>query len=320
MSKSLQKKLIFEYLEKYSDVGSVALAKLIYKHHRSLFGNLEQVRYRLRYYRNETKDKPAQKKYFRELPPVAVNIKRLFFDIETSPNIVYSFQIGYNLNIGHEQIIEERKIICICWKWEHENKVHSVEWDSNKCDKKALEKFLKVANEADELIAHNGDRFDIKWIRTRCAFHGLPMLHKYQTLDTLKKAKSHFNFNSNKLDYIAKFFNVGQKIQHSGFSMWAECMKGNKEALKEMVHYCKGDCVVLEEVYNKMQQYVKHNYHLGVLNGGDRTDCPNCGDENTYLHSSNITASGTVKRMMCCNECLTNFEISNRVYLNSLKM
>ena len=30
--------------------------------------------------------------------------KRLFFDIETSPNIVFSWNIGYNLNISYENI------------------------------------------------------------------------------------------------------------------------------------------------------------------------------------------------------------------------
>ena len=43
-------------------------------------------------------------------------IKRLFFDIETSPNIVYSWRTGYNLTITTENIITERAIICISYK------------------------------------------------------------------------------------------------------------------------------------------------------------------------------------------------------------
>jgi hypothetical protein len=51
-------------------------------------------------------------------------IKRLFFDIETSPNIGYFWRAGYKLNIGHENIIEERKIICISYKSGSIKKIH----------------------------------------------------------------------------------------------------------------------------------------------------------------------------------------------------
>lgn len=101
--------------------------------------------------------------------------KRLFFDIETSPNIVTSWRIGYNLNISPDNIIHERAIICVCWKWEGEDEVHSLTWDKNQNDKQLLKKFIKVLNSADEIIGHNGDRFDIKWLRTRCIFHDIDM-------------------------------------------------------------------------------------------------------------------------------------------------
>jgi len=165
------------------------------------------------------------------------SIKRLFFDIETSPNIGYFWRTGFKLNIGPESIIEERKIICISYKWEHEDSIHTLTWDKNLCDKQMLIDFIKIANQSDEMIAHNGDRFDIKWIRTRCIFHRVPMMPDYKTLDTLKKAKNGFYFNSNKLDYIAKFLGVGAKVSHSGFDMWKNVMAGDAAALKEMVVY-----------------------------------------------------------------------------------
>jgi hypothetical protein len=246
-------------------------------------------------------------------------IKRLFFDIETSPNIVYAWRIGYNLNITPENIIDERKIICISYKWENEDKIHTLTWDKNQCDKKMLIDFVKVANQADELIAHNGDRFDIKWIRTRCIFHRVPIFPHYRTLDTLKKAKSGFNFNSNKLDYIAQFLGVGAKVKHSGFDMWVQVMKGSKDAMKEMVHYCEGDIIVLEDVFLTMQNYIKPNTHVGVLNNNLKYSCPCCGSEQVELIKNNVTAMGTIKRLMGCLSCGTNYEISNSSYINYLK-
>jgi uncharacterized protein YprB with RNaseH-like and TPR domain len=246
-------------------------------------------------------------------------IKRLFFDIETSPNIVYSWRIGYNLNITPENIINERAIICISYKWEDEDKIYTLTWDENLCDKKMLIDFLKIANTADELIAHNGDRFDIKWIRTRCIFHRIPMFPNYKTLDTLKKAKSGFNFNSNKLDYIAQFLGVGAKVKHSGFDMWKGVMQNDKVALSEMVNYCEGDIIVLEDVFLTMQNYIKMNTHAGVINNNLKYSCPSCSSENISLVKNNITAIGTVKRLINCLDCDYHYEISNSSYILYLK-
>lgn len=246
-------------------------------------------------------------------------VKRLFFDIETSPNICYSWRIGYNISLGFENIIDERKIICISYKWESDDKIHTLTWDKNFCDRQMLIDFIEVANQADELIAHNGDRFDIKWIRTRCIYHRIPMFPNYRTLDTLKKAKSGFNFNSNRLDYIAQFLGVGAKVKHSGFDMWKGVMKGDKEALKEMVNYCEGDIIVLEDVFLTMQNYIKPNTHAGVLNNNLKYSCPTCGGEHSTLIKNNVTAMGTIKRLMECESCNYNYEISNSSYILMLK-
>jgi hypothetical protein len=46
-----------------------------------------------------------------------------------------------------------------------------------------------------------------------------------KTIDTLKWARKYFNFNSNKLDYIAKYLGVGQKMDTGGLrSMERYCI------------------------------------------------------------------------------------------------
>lgn len=247
-------------------------------------------------------------------------VKRLFFDIETSPMVVYSWRTGYKINIPTENIVEDWKIICICYKWEGEEKVHTLKWDKNQCDKEMLKKFVKVLNDADEISAHNGDRFDIKKVRTRCIFHRIPMRQKYRTFDTLKKAKSHFSFNSNRLDYIAKFLGVGAKLEHDGFDMWVNCLKGDEKALKDMIEYCVMDIIVLEDVYFAIQNYTKNNTHAGTLNGGLKCSCPNCGSEDIDLLKNNYTAMGTIKRLMGCNTCGYEYETSNTAYRTYLEL
>ena len=255
-------------------------------------------------------NKEAFKKYS-ELK-MEKNIRRLFFDIETSPMIVYSWRVGWKLNIHTDNIIQDWKVICISYKWEHEDNVKNLTWNKNQCDKKMLEDFIKIANTADEIIAHNGDKFDIKKIRTRCIYHRIPMFPKYRSLDTLKKAKSGFNFNSNRLDYIAKYLGVGAKLEHEGFQMWVKCMEGDKNALKDMVKYCDMDIIVLEDVFLTLQNYIKPNTHTGVINGNPKYSCPCCGNkDDVTLLKNDVTEKGTISRVMECNSCGQNYNISN---------
>ena len=248
-------------------------------------------------------------------------IKRLFFDIETSPMIVYSWRVGYNISLPYDNVIEDWKVICISYKWEHEDKVKNLTWDSDHCDKQMLIDFIKIANEADEIIAHNGDRFDIKKVRTRCIYHRIPMFPKYRTLDTLKKAKGSFTFPNNKLDTIAKYLGVGAKLKHDGFDMWVKCVEGDKQALKDMVKYCDMDIIVLEDVYLTMQNYIKPNTHAGVHNGNLKHSCPNCGnDEDLTLLKNDVTQKGTISRVIECESCGHVYNISNSSYKNYLEL
>lgn len=237
--------------------------------------------------------------------------KRLYFDIETSPNIVYSWRTGYNLTITPESIIEERKIICIAWKWEGEDEVYALNWDEMQSDKQMLEQFLVVLGKSDEVVAHNGDRFDIKWLRTRCYFHEIPMFPDYKSFDTLKKARSKFNFNSNKLDYISKFSGSDGKIS-TNYKLWIDVMGGDDEALNQMVEYCKKDVLELEKVFLKMNNYVTNNTNHAVLRGKDKSTCPECGGEGE-LFKMISTPMGTKQVVMKCS-CGKAYKISFKQY------
>lgn len=269
----------------------------------------KSMRYRL---------KQKQKKEFFNLDQE--KIKRLFYDIETSQYEVRSFRIGYKLNLGYQNVKKLAKIICISWAWDDEDKIHNLRWDSQMDDKKMLEKFIKELNKADEIVAHNGDRFDIKWIRTRALYHKIPMKPKYRSFDTLKKAKSGFNFPNNRLDTIAQFLSVGAKVEHDGIKMWDAVQDGDKHYLNEMVKYCDGDIVVLRDVYLAMQPYVKNNTHTGTHNNKLKCSCPNCASEDISLLKNAFTALGTIKREIECNTCGYNYETSNSAWRHYLEM
>jgi hypothetical protein len=237
-------------------------------------------------------------------------LRRLFFDIETSPNIVFSWSVGYKLRIDYANIIKERAIICICWKWEGDKKVSSLTWNEGD-DKEMLTSFAKVIDSADEVIGHNSDNFDLKWLRTRFVLHGIPASPNIRGVDTLKLARRGFRFNSNRLDYIGEFLGFGGKIK-TEYNLWKSIVLDNDvKSLEKMVRYCKRDVQLLEQVYQKIESYHPHRTHAGVIAGGMKSDCPKCASKNTQRKGFLVTAGGIKKQRVFCQDCGRNFTISN---------
>ena len=240
--------------------------------------------------------------------------KRLFYDIETSYNIVKAWRIGYNINLNMDDIIQERAIITIAYKWEGEEDVTVLSWDKG-CDKKIIEDFVKVMAEADELVGHNVDRYDTKFIMARALKHNISVLPKYQSTDTLKLAKKHFMLNSNKLDYIAQYLGIGHKTKHRGMEMWDDIiLRNDPKALEEMIEYNVQDVFLTEQVYHKLMEYSLPKVNHASKQTGDKHTCPQCGSNHAELHKTYISSSGTKTRLMNCLNCSTNFTINNTNY------
>ena len=239
-------------------------------------------------------------------------IKRLYWDIEVTPNKGYFWRPGKQY-IGYENIIEEAKIICICWKWEGEKTVHALTWDKNHNDKQMLIDFIKVMNEADECVGQNSDKFDEPWVRSRCIYHGIEMFPKYTSLDTMQVARRNFRFNSNRLDYLGKLLIKQQKIK-TDFDLWINTMNNVPGYLEKMVKYCKGDIKVLEGVYKIMAPYIKNHVNHAKLQGKDACHCPECASSNTVLSKYRTTLAGTIKTQLQCKDCRKYFTIRKSEY------
>lgn len=244
-----------------------------------------------------------------------MDIRRLFFDIETSPNVVLSWRVGYRINIDYDNIVKERAIICAAWKWAGQSKVYALGWDENQGDKAILEAFLEAAHQADELVAHNGDKFDLPWIKTRCLHHGLQTFPKYKTIDTLAWAKRNFYFNSNRLNYLGKYLGIGGKLE-TRFDLWKDVVLSNDRArLGQMVRYNKRDVVLLEQVYDRLSAHVHPKTHVGVLNNREKWTCAYCGSEDVRVNKTKrVTMRGTVSKQMHCGNCGRYYTISSQSY------
>lgn len=247
------------------------------------------------------------------------NFKRLFFDIETSYNVVSVWNIGREISISHDNLLKERAVICVSYKWADDPKVYSLVWKNGE-DKQLIKNFIKVLDQASEIIGHNSDKYDLRFLRARAIKHNLAMAPKYTTIDTLKLARRGFSFNSNRLDYLGKFFGVGGKMDTGGFKLWQKIIMDNdKSALAKMVRYCNRDVLVLEKIYNRLNKYTEAKTHAGVLQGKSRCSCPNCASDNLIVKATKITVSGLKNKQLQCQNCGKYHSVSETTWLNKDK-
>lgn len=238
----------------------------------------------------------------------------LIYDIETSPNIGWFWRAGYKQTITPEQILEERKVICVSYKWHGEDEVYNLTWDNDKDDRFLIEQFVEVLNEADLIVAHNGDNFDLKWLRTRALVHGIPMLPNYKQADTLKIAKRKLYANSNKLDYLLKLFGLDQK-KKLGREVWLKIFLFNdKEAMTEMLDYCDRDVTALEQLYDILKYTENPMLHAGVQKELVKQTSPITGSVNIEHVKKVTTNRGTVKHIMQDKDTKRYFEMSDTNY------
>ena len=204
----------------------------------------------------------------------------LFFDIETMANLAYVW------NLYETDVISVEKpwyVLSFAYKWLGEKTIYAFSlpnfdgYEKDKTNDKELCRMMwKLLDEADVVVAHNGTAFDVKKMTAKFVQHGFPPPTPYQQIDTLTIAKKYFKFDSNKLDNLAQYLGIGQKVNTGGFELWEGCgVRDDKSAWKKMVQYNKHDVWLLEKIYKKFLPYITDhpNYNLFT----DRGVCPNCG-------------------------------------------
>lgn len=249
--------------------------------------------------------------------------KILIYDIETPRLKAYVWWSGKQY--VHD-IIDEPKIISIAWKWLGEDKVYDLHWDlKTKDDEVMVKQFVDVYNEADLVVGINNKNFDDRWVRARAIKHDVSMNAYARTLDVQKEAKRLIRVPSYSMKNLAKYFKLGeQKGEHEGIKMWnmiqEGTMKERKEYMKKMVEYNRQDILTTEALYYKLLPMMRHQTHMGVLNGNSKASCPACGNtERVEKFKTLVTNMGTVQHLMICKDDGHQFKVSHTEYLNFLK-
>jgi len=231
--------------------------------------------------------------------------KILLLDIETTPLEAFVWQMQvWKARVNDEAVISRWFMLTWSAKWLFSSEVMSMrltgEEVKHEDDSRIVNGIWKVLNEADIVIAHNGDNFDIPNINTRFIVTGLPPTKPYQTIDTLRIAQKQFGFSHNSLNALARVFGLSEKIE-TDFELWRRCKNGDEEALKEMETYNKHDVEVLEEVYLKIRSWIKGHPNLSLYNDSEIGQCPNCGSINLKEVGNYFTSVGRYTVHQC--EC-----------------
>lgn len=219
----------------------------------------------------------------------------LIWDIETLPGEFY----GWSLFDPPYEQIHPKTIACISYKWAGELEVHRCHLskkqlkDNPRNDHDLIADFIKVYENADVLVAHNGDRYDTKVFAARAIINRFPPLPNKNTIDTLKLARRHFGFDSNRLNEIGKALHLGEKL-HTPKGTAVSVLQGDFDALVNLMDYCDQDVLLLEAIYEKLRPYCRLPVSLDF-----EGLCLNCGSNNLISDGHSYLANGVKKRYKC---------------------
>ncbi len=229
----------------------------------------------------------------------------LYFDIETAPNLAAVWghweQNVISYDEGHEWYM-----LCFSWKWEGEKTIHNISqladpvaFRTDPCnDNVVVRKLWELFDEADIVIAHNGDKFDVPKAQARFAILGLGPTSDFKAIDTVRLARRHFKFNSNSLDWLGQTLGLGRKVKHEGYEMWQGCMRGDEKWWKKMVRYNNQDIVLLEKVYKHLRAWGSNPVNVAHI-AGNPDGCPTCGHNGLIRRGFHKTNTMTYQKWQC---------------------
>jgi hypothetical protein len=236
--------------------------------------------------------------------------KILILDIETAPMLSYLWSLWAKY-VNPD--MQESTTYILSWaaKWldadetYHDALIYNDNYTpGTEDDHRMLTNIWNLLDEAEFVVAHNGDRFDIKHLNTRFLLAGLQPPSPFKKIDTLKIVKRTFAFDSNRLDFILKqLFGYG-KDDSGGFETWRQCVAGVKEAWDKLITYNIADVEKLEEVYKAIRSWDHLHPNVAVrLADGEHVNCTVCGSQNMELTDKQVQTTTGLFSVYRCGDC-----------------
>lgn len=224
--------------------------------------------------------------------------KTLLIDIETSP-IIGAVWRPWKTDLLW--IEEDWKMLMVCYKWLGDKKTHTL---TGRCltEGEIAEDINNLFDEADIVVGHNGDKFDIKKIQAKVLEFGHPIPSPFKSVDTLKAARNHFGFTSNRLDDLCQKLGLGEKLDTGGKELWKRVREGDEKAWKHMEKYCRRDVDLLEKLYLTLRPWMPRHPNMAVYAENHVPTCAHCGSTKVTLwDTAYYTNSSKYMKFQC--EC-----------------
>lgn len=234
-----------------------------------------------------------------EAKTVNAEPKILLLDIETSPNLVYTWGL-WNQNIGLNQIEETSKVLCFSAKWLGSSKRDVSFYSAQNSREVMVKAAWTLLDQADAVIHYNGTTFDIPHLNREFLESGLGPPSPYQNID-LYKASKKFKFQSRKLEHVSRQLGLEGKVQHEGFELWRGCLRGDEKAWKTMEKYNKRDVTLMEDLYEILLPWVSGLPNRRLYNA--EAGCPRCGSKHIQRRGIVRTTISIFQQYQCqdCN-------------------
>lgn len=231
----------------------------------------------------------------------------LLFDIENTPLLGNSWGT-YQTDLL--RIVKDTELLCFAYKMNDE----PIEVFSRRefTERQLAKKLWKLFDEADIIVGHNGDSFDIKMSNQYFIKYGLNPPSPYKSVDTLKMARKSFRFAQNKLDYLGHFLFKQKKIP-TNMDLWFKCMEGDEDALLKMEEYNVQDVVLLDKVYTALRPWHTGHPNYNLYNNTSHL-CPACGGK-TQRRGFAFTRVSKYQRYQC--QSCANWSTGERVPLEN---
>jgi DNA polymerase III epsilon subunit-like protein len=231
-------------------------------------------------------------------------VRLLFYDIETAPMLSYHWEPRTEYVAAPMVESDDRFLLCWSAKWSDSRDVLSGRITQKEArsqnDARIVGKLADLLREADYVVAHNGNRFDMKRVNARLLVNKLTPLGNVQQIDTLSIARQSFDLPYNNLDYLARKLGYGQKLSTS-FELWRRAFYGEVSALKEMEAYNRQDVVLLEAVFHALAPYAKTLPRLVDAAEWREELCPYCGSKDRKPAGVYRTKINTFQKYRCVN-------------------
>lgn len=224
----------------------------------------------------------------------------LLLDIETSPNIAYTFDL-WRTTIAPVKIIEVSRVLCFAAKWldaPRKTMEFYSAFSQNEGDRYDMVAHAhELLDEADVVIHYNGHAFDIPYLNREFLLEGFLPPSPIKQIDLLQTVRKVFQFPSNQLAHVSKELGLPGKVEHEGFALWIKCMNGDPAAQKLMEKYNKQDVFMLEDLYHYLQPWILSHPSVAAFTGD--FVCPACGSANLQRRGYAYTAVSKFQQYQC---------------------